>query len=513
VAPPPRFSAPAPHVAPAPRFAAPRGAPPRISAPHVATPRVATPRHAAPDIARHQRGPGGPVLATPDRGSRKGNAVTATPGNLPRNAPGAIPGTTGPSTVGQGPAARGRDVGTVGQGPAARGRDVGTVGQGPAAPGRNAAAASQALVQAPNGRLGIRNPTLANMSTRDPASRALARSTFGGRFAQSRAAGDHDWRWRHHRHFPFVLGFAGPVFWPYAYDDFVDYTYAGYGYDTFWPYAFDDFYTGIYGGYAPEFYADTSGDYRVAQGSSRRARARLAAAPPSGGTAGAAQICTAETQGLTDFPIQRIAQQVQPDQTQQALLDELKAATAQAVEMLRSACPSDLPSTPTARIAAVRQRVEAMLQALRLVRPAVEKFYASLSDEQKQRFNALDAGTVGTVAAEGQPAPVAQACGQSASRALELPIGRVQSSLHLSAAQEAALKELKDASAKAADILAQSCPADQALTPPGRLAAMEQRLAAMLQGLDIVQPALANFYNSLSDEQKAQINRIGPRAA
>jgi chorismate mutase len=249
------------------------------------------------------------------------------------------------------------------------------------------------------------------------------------------------------------------------------------------------------------------------QGSSRRARARLAAAPPSGGTTGGAQICTAETQGLTDFPIQRIAEQVQPDQSQQALLDELKAATEQAVEMLRSACPSDLPSTPTARIAAVRQRVEAMLQALRLVRPAVEKFYASLSDEQKQRFNALDAGTVGTVAAEGQQKPVAQACGQSATRALELPIERVQGSLHLSADQEAALKQLKDASAKAADILAQSCPADQALTPPGRLAAMEQRLAAMLQGLDLVQPALANFYNSLSDEQKAQINRIGPRAA
>ncbi|MEA3022279.1 MAG: hypothetical protein QOK01_1131 [Alphaproteobacteria bacterium] len=181
VAPPPRFSAPAPHVAPAPRFAAPRGAPARVSAPHVATPRVATPRHAAPDIARHQRGP---VLATPDRGSRKGNAVTATPGNLPRNAPTANRGTVAPGTIGQGPAARGRDIGTVGQGPAARGRDVGTVGQGPAAPGRNAAAASQALVQAPKGRLGIRNPTFANMSTRDPASRALARSTFGGRFAQ-----------------------------------------------------------------------------------------------------------------------------------------------------------------------------------------------------------------------------------------------------------------------------------------------------------------------------------------
>jgi hypothetical protein len=42
---------------------------------------------------------------------------------------------------------------------------------------------------------------------------------------------------------------------------------------------------------------------------------------------------------------------------------------------------------------------------------------------------------------------------------------------------------------------------------------MEQRLTAMLQAIDTMQPALAKFYNSLSDEQKAQINRIGPRAA
>jgi hypothetical protein len=94
-----------------------------------------------------------------------------------------------------------------------------------------------------------------------------------------------------------------------------------------------------------------------------------------------------------------------------------------------------------------------------------------------------------------------------------LPISRVERSLHLTAAQQSALDELKDASAKAAEILAQNCPADQPLTPPGRLAAMEQRLTAMLQAIDTMQPALAKFYNSLSDEQKAQLSRIGPRAA
>src|SRR5712672_2814246 len=458
VAPPPRFSAPAPHVAPAPRFAAPRGAPPRVSAPHVATPRVAAPRPAAPDIARHQRGPRGPVLATPDRGSRKGNAVTATPGNLPRNAPAAIPGTASPGTVGQGPAARSRDTGTVGQGPAARGRDVGTVGQGPATGARNVAAASQALVRAPNGRMGVRNPTLASLPARDPATRALARSAFGGRFAQSRTAWDHDWRSQHHprHHIPIVLGFVGSVFWPYAYDDFVDYTFADYGYDTFWPYAYDDFYSGIYGGYAPEFYDEASGVTGTGTvrggGSARRGRARVATAAPGAGAGGATQICSGETQGLTDFPIQRIAQQVQPDSNQQALLDELKAATQQAVEILRSACPTELPTTPPGRLAATRQRVEAMLRALQAVRPALDKFYAALTDEQKQRFNALDAAT----AAAGSQTP--DACGQGTS-ALEQPISRIEKVLHLTAAQEAAFKELKDASAKAGDSLAQNCPA------------------------------------------------------
>ena len=37
----------------------------------------------------------------------------------------------------------------------------------------------------------------------------------------------------------------------------------------------------------------------------------------------------------------------------------------------------------------MRQRLDAMLQAVRTVRPAPEKFCQSLSDEQKARFNAL----------------------------------------------------------------------------------------------------------------------------
>src|SRR5262249_51761727 len=100
-----------------------------------------------------------------------------------------------------------------------------------------------------------------------------------------------------------------------------------------------------------------------------------------------ADLCSGQTTGLTDWPIERIAQTVEPNDAQRAVLDELKDATAQAFDILKAACPTALPSTPTGRIAAMRQRLEAMLQAVRTVRPAVEKFYQSLNDEQKARFN------------------------------------------------------------------------------------------------------------------------------
>ena len=41
---------------------------------------------------------------------------------------------------------------------------------------------------------------------------------------------------------------------------------------------------------------------------------------------------------------------------------------------------------------------------------------------------------------------------------------------------------------------------------------MQKRLDTMLQAIKIVEPALARFYNSLHDEQKARFNTLGARA-
>ena len=279
-----------------------------------------------------------------------------------------------------------------------------------------------------------------------------------------------------------MLGFVGPLFWPYAFEDLSDYTFSPYAYDAFWPYAFDDVFAGIYGGYAPGYYPS-----------------EVAAL-----TGDNSQICSGQAQGLTDFPIERIAKHVDPDQYQQTLLDDLKAATAKAVGILQAACPTELPSTPTGRIAAMRTRVEPILQAVQVARPALDKFYQSLSDEQKERFNVIDQDVETT----GQWQAEIALC-RRAERDPRPLLDRTEHILRLSSNQDAALMDLKEASVKAADILKASCRSEQPLTPTGRLAAMEERLNTILQALELVLAPLESFYNSLSDEQKARFNRLG----
>ena len=339
---------------------------------------------------------------------------------------------------------------------------------------------------------------------------APSQQTFRGQFAQAGWA--RDWR-HHHHHLGIVLGFVGAVFWPYAYDDFVDYTFEPYAYDTFWPYAFDDVYAGIYGGYAPVYYGPEDAYAYAGSVASQSSYDRTAATNGTSGPAaagGSDRICSSQAVGVTDFSIQKIAQQVNPDEKQQALLDDLKSASIEAVKILQAACPTELPSTPTGRLAAMRARVDAMLKAVRTVRPALDKFYASLSDEQRERFNALDQSQQ---TASTQPAELDRLCKRREAPSHALPVDRIERTLHLNGDQDAALKDLDRTTAKAAEMMQATCQPAQTLTPTGRLAAMENRLSAMSQALRMTESALSKFYGALSDEQKAQFDRMSIRAA
>jgi LTXXQ motif family protein len=347
----------------------------------------------------------------------------------------------------------------------------------------------------------LRNQAFANLAAaRDPNTRTLASSTFQGRLFNP--------QWRRHFTHPIVFGWAGPLFWPYAYYDFVDYTFYPYAYDTFWPYAYDDFYEGMFGAYALG-YGGTYASVGPADGGGygRRGSARGAYARGSAGARSVeADLCSGQTVGLTDWPIERIAQTVEPNDAQRAILDELKDATAKALDILKTACPTALPSTPTGRIEAMRQRLDAMLAAVRTVRPVVEKFYQSLNDEQKAQFNALSPDNSDQQAQRN----LTQVCGERASGIASLPFERIERAVRPDGAQRSALKELQDATSEAANLLSAECPTYRPLTPVGRLQAMEQRLDAMLRAVQTVQPALEKFYGSLGDEQKERFNRLSP---
>jgi hypothetical protein len=103
-----------------------------------------------------------------------------------------------------------------------------------------------------------------------------------------------------------------------------------------------------------------------------------------------AQVCRAQTLDYSAaFPEQEIEKSIQPTEAQKAALGELRAAAAKGPDLLKDTCPTEMPSTPTLRLTAVQARLDAMLDVVKTERPAMEKFYNLLSDEQKARFNAL----------------------------------------------------------------------------------------------------------------------------
>ena len=69
--------------------------------------------------------------------------------------------------------------------------------------------------------------------------------------------------------------------------------------------------------------------------------------------------------------------------------DDGHPATAEAADLLSSECPTYRALSAVGRLQAMEQRLDAMRRAVETVQPALERFYGSLNDEQKERFNRL----------------------------------------------------------------------------------------------------------------------------
>jgi hypothetical protein len=453
----PHVSAPAPHVAATPHF----NAGPGIHA----APHVATPRFSARTPSVHQFTPRGHGFTARGFARRTVHGPTATRHSLGRAAR--------RSTRSASRSFPGRDL-------------TRTTGKFTRSTARDRALAKDKL---PTGR---NRPSGAQLA-------ALSRP-LGERNRDHRER-HHFFEERRRFHRGGFVGWFGPVFWPYAYDDFFDYAfwpaeYDGYG---FWAYAYDDILDNV-------FFTPGTEDIYASVGGGRGAQRRRARAS----SRAAAELCRVDP-GLTRWPVQEIAQVVEPTREQQNLLDDLKAASERAAKLLQTACPANAPATPPARLDAMAKRFDAMLQALDVVRPALAKFYDSLSDEQKARFNAMGREQAGDGA---QAKDEARLCGTQAPAGLTAQaIDRIEQEVRPDDRQRAGLDALRDAAANAADELHNACPSQTPITPVARLDAMAKRIQAMLDAINTVRPALARFYHSLSDEQKAHFNVMSREAS
>jgi LTXXQ motif family protein len=373
-------------------------------------------------------------------------------------------------------------------------------------------------------------------------------NNWGGRFW---GAGWNNWGWG---------GWTGPVFWPFLYGDIFSFAFWPYGYyNPFWAYGPNFILASIfwpgpyfgpnyaYGGYGPDYgsygydglsdiYGSNAGYYDNDAGYAyrghrhiRHARATLVTRSHYTGhvyreaaeqtRTEVVQTCGSLAPGVTDLPIYRIQQAINPTGDQVTALNDLKSASSRANAIVRGSCPNEIPLTPVGRLDAAAKRLEAMIQAVQIVRSPLETFYNSLSDEQRRRFDALGApdgagttrGPSGTGERALAPGSLASLCSPQAGGFAKLPVQRIEQMIEPNGQQQNALDELKKASAKAADELQASCPTEMPQTPIARLDAVQKRLDTMIHAISTIRPTLDTFYASLSDEQKARFNLLGRR--
>jgi hypothetical protein len=191
------------------------------------------------------------------------------------------------------------------------------------------------------------------------------------------------------------------------------------------------------------------------------------------------------------------------------MLDDLGNAVVKASDAIRAHCQTNVAFTPTGRLDQTHDRLGALVDAVNTVNPPLSSFYDSLNDEQKARFDHI---------APARAAPRSGVAERSHRRDHSRPMRRRHDGVAdrsdrsrgaADDAQRAKLQALQSAASQAADTIKAACPADVPPTPPARLTAVGQRLGAMLQGVETMQPALADFYNSLADAQKARFNSMG----
>jgi hypothetical protein len=236
--------------------------------------------------------------------------------------------------------------------------------------------------------------------------------------------------------------------------------------------------------------------------------------------------CLQQSAEFQSLPFEAITQIVSLGDAQRSALEELRASATAAAERLSANCPQDEPALAGEHLQAAEQAIDTVISNFTAVEPPLRAFFAALDDEQKARLlrdltlSRLQAGEGGRTperserrsrrrgvsgAARGEEGSLWTGICENLVAALRgWPIHEIERGVRLSEPQRVAFYEFVTSSHKAADTLAGACPAENTLTPPGRLMQMRARLSAVLQATTAIRPALTQFYEALDERQKVR---------
>jgi hypothetical protein len=99
-------------------------------------------------------------------------------------------------------------------------------------------------------------------------------------------------------------------------------------------------------------------------------------------------MCSPRSAGMAEWRINRIEAAIKPNDAQKSALGELRAASTKAAASIAAACAAEVPKSSTERLALMEKRMEALLQAIKTVRPSFDTFYNTLEADQKARLDA-----------------------------------------------------------------------------------------------------------------------------
>ena len=101
------------------------------------------------------------------------------------------------------------------------------------------------------------------------------------------------------------------------------------------------------------------------------------------------RLCSLRVVGLVEWRVSVIENVTTPTAVQKAALSKLQAASAEARGLVAGACSRERPDTSVAELEVMGKRLDAVMQAFRLVQPAYVTFYDTLDARQKIRIDGL----------------------------------------------------------------------------------------------------------------------------